>query len=689
MAGNEIKAGRAIFEVSLRDRVGKGLKSIERKLANTGRNVATLGASLAAGGLAAVAWPLKLAADMEQTSVAFEVMTGSAESAKKLLDELKSFAASTPFGFTELAENSRLLMSYGVATEDVVSTMRILGDVSGGSAEKLGRLSLAYGQVMAKGRLMGGEVNQMVENGFNPLKEISRTTGKSVAELTKEMENGGISAAMVTGAFVSATSAGGKFAGMMDKQSRTGLGLFSTLLDNVTMALTDFGLSLLETLKPGLNLLVGLSGRMREFATANARVLKILGLVAIGVVAVGSVLTVLGLAAMAAATIAGGLAMAWGAVVAAFGFLFTPLGIALVALTALGVAAFYFRDALASALASVASYFSPLTDAIGRVWSIFQQTFGAIIDALSNGQLEQAAAIAWLGFKAAGLQGLAELGGIVEMALDMLGAWIPGVDAIVNYLREAFGSVGQAILTGNWGLAGQILMGKLRLSIEKGWNSISFIWSSFTIGLMTVFESMGSAIRRTFREAVFAIAGWITWVGEKFGLISKGATDEVARMKAQAQKEDDKSVDRRSNARFTAAQAKLDAAKAREDELRRQLEELEQRAADAYASAGSPTIEAVASGARAELEQAIAAAEEERKKAAEGTPGSPAPAKLAAAAQNSIGKVESRGSFSAAAAAIFGLGATDDTRATAQNTKAMSRELREINNKMRAGQIVG
>lgn len=86
----------------------------------------------------------------------------------------------------------------------------------------------------------------MINAGFNPLKVISEQTGQSMAELKKQMEAGGISTQMVVSAFQTATSAGGQFAGMMQKQSQTTSGLFSTLKDNVSLAMVDIGKAIID-----------------------------------------------------------------------------------------------------------------------------------------------------------------------------------------------------------------------------------------------------------------------------------------------------------------------------------------------------------------------------------------------------------------------------------------------------------
>jgi hypothetical protein len=100
--------------------------------------------------------------------------------------------------------------------------------------------------VSASGRLQGQDLLQMINSGFNPLKVISEQTGESMADLKAKMEAGGISTQMVVDAFKSATSEGGQFHGMMDKQSKTTAGLFSSLKDNVSLAMTDIGKALID-----------------------------------------------------------------------------------------------------------------------------------------------------------------------------------------------------------------------------------------------------------------------------------------------------------------------------------------------------------------------------------------------------------------------------------------------------------
>lgn len=668
MAAKDVEAGRAHVLIRLRDQVTGGLKKVERNFSAFGRSFATAGAALTAAGAGALAFPVAMAANMEQLEVSLEVMLGSAEAAKAMLKDLSTFAKKTPFGLQDVASNAQLLLNYGVAADQIMPNLQALGDVSAGNADKFSRLALAFGQTQAKGRLMGGEVMQMVEAGFNPLQEIARTTGKSVAELQKEMEGGQISAQMLTDAFASASGPGGKFNGMMEKQSNTAIGLWSTLQDAVSFGFKPLGDAAIAILKPLVQFAIGAADAFSAFMEANKGVAKAIAYVLIGMVAVGGILTVVGLSALALGLVIGGVATAITYAMTALATLFSPIGLAVLGFIALGMAAYYFRDAIYAALVSVAAYFQPLTDAIGRVWSVFSETFSGIVGALLSGQLTNAAGIAWLGFVATAWQAIAELGGIMEMAHDMIASIAPGVGEVITKIKDAFASIGQAILAGRWDLAAAIGMAKVRLAVETGLNVIRSYWTGFTAVLGDLWDTVVFSIRSTWRTAVTEIAKSFVWVAQQFGMTMDGVSQELDRMAAADQATDDKAKARKQAERYNAGANILAANKAREDQLRQQIGDLEAQSAAAFAEAGAPTIEDVASKARDELKQAIAFSEAAAKK--ENDPKkNPELNKQAGGAADALGKITSAGTFSAAGAAQA-LG-VDTTAAhqTAANTK--------------------
>ena len=186
--------------------------------------------TLIASGIGAVT---KLGMEAETTATAFEVLVGSEEKAAGLLKQLDKFAADTPFNKLQLTQNAQQMMNFGIESDKVMGYLQQLGDISGGNAERFSSLSLVFGQVSASGKLMGQDLLQFINAGFNPLKELEAMTGKSYKELQELMSKGEITFDHVAAAMANATGEGGKFHGMMEKQSQTLGGRWSTMVDTI------------------------------------------------------------------------------------------------------------------------------------------------------------------------------------------------------------------------------------------------------------------------------------------------------------------------------------------------------------------------------------------------------------------------------------------------------------------------
>lgn len=200
--------------------------------------VAAVGAVTAALGAGVVAG-VKYNASIESYQTSFEVMTGSAEKAAEVIDKLKKVGAETPFELPDLADTTQLLMNYGFSADEAMDKMMMLGDISQGSAEKMSRIATAYGQMSSAGKVSLEDVKQMIEAGFNPLQEISESTGESMASLYDRISKGTISVDEITASMQRATSEGGKYFQSMEKQSQTFSGLISTLKDNAQQLLGE------------------------------------------------------------------------------------------------------------------------------------------------------------------------------------------------------------------------------------------------------------------------------------------------------------------------------------------------------------------------------------------------------------------------------------------------------------------
>ena len=197
-----------------------------------------------------------IAGQYEATTKTFETMLGSAAKATAMLRDLNKFSLRTPFAPGTVNEAAKVLLNFGIQANKILPTLQRLGDVSGGNQQRFQQLSLVFGQIASTGRLMGQDLLQLINAGFNPLQVISEKTGKSVAKLKDEMSKGLISFEMVEQAFIDATSEGGKFFGLMEKQADTLPGKLSTLEGAVTDLKREFGEALLPAVKPLVDLLI-------------------------------------------------------------------------------------------------------------------------------------------------------------------------------------------------------------------------------------------------------------------------------------------------------------------------------------------------------------------------------------------------------------------------------------------------
>jgi tape measure domain-containing protein len=188
-----------------------------------------------------------------ETAVAnFKTLTGSIEEARRHVDELRQFAASNPLTFDDVAKASKTLLSFGISVNEVMPSLKVLGDISMGNSEKFKALALAFGQCKSAGRLMGQDLLQMINQGFNPLTVIAQETGRSMAELKDIMSEGGISFEMVAAAFQKATEEGGLFHDALKNASETGDGMMAKMKDTWDTTVRNVGDAFSDTAKEGI-----------------------------------------------------------------------------------------------------------------------------------------------------------------------------------------------------------------------------------------------------------------------------------------------------------------------------------------------------------------------------------------------------------------------------------------------------
>lgn len=285
MSSAAIQAGKAVITVGLDPKgVDRGISEMSRQLKGlstafreVGFEVTALSGAISYGLVRALKLldkPLRISAHIEAATISFEVLTGSARMAIDTVKELRAFASVSPLKFEGLAQASETLLAYGVSARRVVKDIKLLGQVSRGDQTRLTRLALSYGQVAAKGRLYASEMRQFTESGFNPLQIMVERTGKTMGVLLKEMENGQVRFEDVRQAFIDATSAGGRFFGLLEKQSQSLGGHFFRMVDAVEQALQPIGDALAEPLKAIMRSVMDVAREMRTFLIANHNLVR-------------------------------------------------------------------------------------------------------------------------------------------------------------------------------------------------------------------------------------------------------------------------------------------------------------------------------------------------------------------------------------------------------------------------------
>lgn len=258
--GNQLKANKT------------SASGLSGALGTLGGSLGSLGtlASGAAAGFALLKlkdygqYALQTSAAFEQLAISFRVMTGSAQTGQELTDAIIKLGAETPMTAQQLSKAAQLLLSFGESAENIIPDLKLLGDITGGEVNRFNQLSLAFAQVGANGKLMGQDLLQMVNAGFNPLQIISQKTGRSMGELRKEMEEGRISFQMVAQAMRDAASEGGRYFGLMEQQSQSLNGRLSTLGDTWEQVAKDIGDIFAPTAKAATEVLISLGEQVKK-----------------------------------------------------------------------------------------------------------------------------------------------------------------------------------------------------------------------------------------------------------------------------------------------------------------------------------------------------------------------------------------------------------------------------------------
>ena len=200
---------------------------------------------------------IRVRGEFQSMQTAIETMVGK-DVAGQLIPQIKELAKISPLTMSDMVGAEKMMLGFNIQAEDTIKYLKAISDISMGESSKFNSLTLAFSQMSAAGKLMGQDLNQMINAGFNPLQIISEKTGKSIATLKDEMSKGAVSAEMVQQAFIDATSAGGKFYNMSENASKTINGQLSMMQDALNSVFNELGTKSESVIMDGIQMTTSL-----------------------------------------------------------------------------------------------------------------------------------------------------------------------------------------------------------------------------------------------------------------------------------------------------------------------------------------------------------------------------------------------------------------------------------------------
>lgn len=224
-------------------------------------------------GLAAIGAVFK-AGQFEQTVIAFETMIGSVEETKKTLEDLTEFAAKTPFEMPEIESAARGLIQFGERGDELMKTLHMLGNAASGSSTPFGFLALVFNQVRGVGKLLTQDFRQLSTRGILSLADIAKYYGITTEAAQKMLSTGQISFEELKKILESLSAEGGRFHNLMERQSKSLLGLWSTLKDAMGITARTIGQELVPTAKEFVVVAIKIVEVVRTFVQEHSTLIR-------------------------------------------------------------------------------------------------------------------------------------------------------------------------------------------------------------------------------------------------------------------------------------------------------------------------------------------------------------------------------------------------------------------------------
>lgn len=265
----------------MNQQLGEVQRNFKRSFGNIQNAVKKFGStmtSMVTAPLAGLAMgAVKASADLEKLEVSFISLTGGAEQAAAMMQNLNAFTARTPFQIENVANAARQLIASGTEVSQVNDQLQFLGDIAATSGVSIEEIAAIFAKVNAKGKVELENLNQLAERGIPIFKALSDATGLPADKLGA----GAVSVQQFNETLQQFATDGGFAAGAMDRLSQTVSGKLSTALDNVKLAGAEMVESLMPHIEAFLDMITGLAQTITNLSDeTKTKLLMIAGILA-------------------------------------------------------------------------------------------------------------------------------------------------------------------------------------------------------------------------------------------------------------------------------------------------------------------------------------------------------------------------------------------------------------------------
>ena len=494
--------------------VSKEIQSLSKSTEATSGKLGTFTEKLKFGSVAGIAG--------KAASAAMDTVTGSIDDAIRRVDTLNAFPKVLQnFGFSAKdAKNATAEMSKSIeglpttmdqAVESVQGYVGATGNLNQsvelfqatndaamvfaqGSQDAMSQFSMAYQQSLAAGKVEAENFNSMNESMPGLMNKVASSMGISMSQLKDGLSDGSISIGDFNTEFTNLDKNGGAGMQALSKSAQDSSGGIATSMKNVKTEVVKTMASLIEAvgsenIKNAFKAIQDAIKAIVEFVKQNKDWLLplVAGLTAV-VVAVQIIMPII---------------TAFSAIITALTFVFSPLGIAIMAVVAI----------IAIVVLAIKNW-SAVVDVLKAIWGGLEFFFGAI----------------WNGIKAVFTTVIGLITTFIKLEIQ---GWVLIITTVMNVINGVFSTVWNAIKSVTstvWnGITSVIstVVNTVKTVVTSVWNGIKEVTSSVFNAIKSVATSVWDAIKSAISSVVNGIKSTVTNIWNEIQSVTSSVFNAV------------------------------------------------------------------------------------------------------------------------------------------------------------------